>query len=405
MRIRYQALGTSGEIVKGIVDADSLGLALSQLRRQGIAPFEAEPEVGAGATRPWWPAMPWTKPGTEWRARMVRQLATLLAAGVTLDRALRIIELQTPTGPGRTLMGRILGGVISGLSLSSAIAGTPSFFKSDELGLIRAGEQTGSLVPVLAELAAILERRLETSGKLTSALIYPLFLLAMAPLSLLLIATVLVPNIAPLFANSGAEVPLILRAMMFLSSELRERAWFWIAGCGFFGIVPVLFLGRPRRRQELKGLLLKLPIARAISRQTEASRVCRTLGSLLKGGASLQSAMMAVADVATTEAGRLQLHKARDAVADGKRVSIAMKALKSLDDTALQLMSIGEETNRLEAMLHYIAESEEKAAERYVDRLMTILTPLLTLLMGIMVGGIVMSIMRAILSLNDMALR
>ena len=115
--------------------------------------------------------------------------------------------------------------------------------------------------------------------------------------------------------------------------------------------------------------------------------------------------MSAVAEIAMTVESRDQIIAARDAVVGGKRLAEAMTMIKSLKPQSIQMIAIGEETNRLEPLLSYIADAEQKTGERSIERLMTIATPLLTILVGGMVGGVVMSIMSAILSLNDMAVR
>ena len=403
MRVQYQAMDKGGRIVRGVIGSATLPDALVALRHQGLMPIEARPALDRQFRRSIWSYPIEFRPGLEWRAQMIRQLATLLSAGITLDRALQIIESQASGAAQKKLLNGVLAHVTAGGPLSGALSDKSLSFAAEEIGLIRAGEQTGSLTPAMAELAAALERRLAVMGKLASALIYPAFLLALAPLSLIIIATVLVPSIAPLFENSGADMPIVLQAMILVSSMVREKGLEAATVSVAVGLMVFLLQRSETNRLWLKNVLFALPVVRHVLRRTEASRICRTLGSLLKGGASLQAAMSAVGDVATTNSSIVGLAKARDDVIGGKKLAAALKAIPSLDATALQMIAIGEETNRLEVMLQYIAETEEKAVERYVDRLMTILTPLLTISMGILVGGIVMSVMRAILALNDMA--
>ena len=152
-------------------------------------------------------------------------------------------------------------------------------------------------------------------------------------------------------------------------------------------------------------LIGKLPMIRIISKRSEASRICRTLGSLLKSGAALQMALSAVSEIISARNSQDRLRAARDAVSGGEKLATALKIVPSLDSYALQMIAIGEETNKLDAMLLYVAETEEKALSSYIDRLMTLLTPILTVVMGLFVGGIVMSIMRAILSVNELVAR
>ena len=405
MRIRYQGLGNDGKVTQGVLDAESLPLALELLRRQGVVPFLAEPareDIG----RAFWRFDRHTKRASlGLRAQFVQQCATLMSAGIPLDRTLGLLQSQAPKGRHKDLLSQVRESVTSGQSLSMALSAGGTGFQPDEIGLVRAGEQTGSLVPVLEDLGRALEQRLELQGKIVSTLIYPAFLLALAPLSLAIIAIVLVPSLEPLFEGSRAEMPLVLHLLSGVSRELRERAPLWLAAALVFCLTVALILRKDAARHALQRLALKLPIARTIAQHTEAARICSTLAALLKGGASLQTAMSAVAEIAITADGRRQITAARDAVVSGRRLAEAMTTITSLKPDTIQMIAIGEETNRLDTLLGHIAKTEQKAGERYIERLMTIATPLLTILVGAMVGGVVMSIMSAILSLNDMAVR
>jgi general secretion pathway protein F len=228
--------------------------------------------------------------------------------------------------------------------------------------------------------------------------VYPAFLLALAPISLIIIATVLIPNIAPLFENTGAQMPLALRGMLWASHEIEVHGLLWLGGL----IALAMVLVRYGRSNTVRALFQKFPIVRGLVRRREASRICRALGSMLKSGAALQVALEAVADVVDDPSTKLRLVEARDKVSSGQKLGDALKNLSSLSSSALQMIAIGEETNQLSAMLLYVADTEERALTSAIDRLMTLLTPVLTVLMGLMVGGIVMSIMQAILSVNEL---
>jgi general secretion pathway protein F len=393
-------MSRDGQTVKGTIDAVSLTAALTLLNQRGVKPYLTEPaSAGSQLNKA---SFSFGQPGLEWRMRLIRQLATLLAAGVTLDRALRLLTDQTTNKKERAIVEAMALAVTSGKPLSAAMATSAGQFKADEIGLIKASEQTGSLVPVLEELSTLLERRLQLRSKLASALVYPAFLLTLAPVSLIIIATVLVPNLAPLFENSGATMPFSLQAMIWASTEFRDRGALWLMG---LILVPALlfWLWRLETVSELwDRLSVKLPFIGIIKRRAESARICRTLGSLIRSGAPLQAALQAVVEVTSSKPTQDKLRKVRETVIAGSKLGDALKIIPSIDSSSLQMIAIGEETNKLETMLHHVAEGEEKALATYVDRLMTLLTPLLTIALGLFVGGIVMSIMRAILSVNEL---
>ena len=402
---RFEAFSSTGQTIAGVIEADSLPGALSLLRQRGVSPYLAEAAAPESNQISSGNSLPWRGLGLESRARMARQLATLLAAGITLDRALYIMHSQTKRKSEQLVLSKILKLVSAGNSLSAALKKTSDQFRTDEVSLIRAGEQSGSIVPVLEELSTLLERRLQLREKLTSALVYPAFLLALAPISLVIIATVLVPNIAPLFENSGATMPFVLGAMIWVADEFQENGVFWVPGFMAIFAAVYLILRNPLVTGTCSGVADKFPVIRTIRRRTVVARISRTLGSLLRSGAPLQTALSAAIDISASTNVQNGLRAAREAVSGGEKLGNALKALPAIGPYALQMIAIGEETNRLDTMLLHVADAEEKALAAYIDRIMVLLTPVMTIVMGLFVGGIVMSIMKAILSVNDLATR
>lgn len=397
----YQAYDPSGKIIEGFVDAVSESDALNKLHGQGIIPFLARPAAGKSIAQS---ATKFRLGGSSLglgeRAKIMRQLSILLKSGITLDRALRILTLQPPTKKIKALAILCAEGVAGGKPLSSTLAGQQTGFAADEIGMIKAGEQTGSLAAVLDELGTMLERRLDLRGRVISALAYPAILFVMALLSLTVIATVLIPNIMPLFEQSGAELPLIVQVVTALSSAFRDHGLLLLLIALLFSLSIFYAFRQPQAKLLRDRILLKMPIAGGV----EVSRICRTLATLLHSGLALQSAMGAVRDVAANSITKRQLSLAIDDVTAGIKLAEAFKVLTVLDPGSRQMIAIGEETNKLEAMLMQIAVNLESETTQRIERMMTLLTPLMTIALGILVGGLIMSVMRAILSVNELAI-
>jgi general secretion pathway protein F len=403
MQYRYQAYDGSGRAVKGALDAANEAEALGRLNGQGLMPFELSLETGKA---PSWLTMEIGRraPNLAERARIMRQLATLLGAGIVIDRALRLLELQAPTRRTKRLAAVAAEAVAEGKPLSAALARPDSGFAPDEIGLIKAGEQAGALTPVLEDLSAMLEKRVELRGRLVSALVYPAVLIVMALISLTVIATVLVPNIAPLFEQSGAPMPTILWVMTGFSALVTDHGRETGIAALLLLLLAVMIFRQPAVRRGLEALGLRLPVFGSLMRLRESARICRTLGALLRGGAALQSAIAATGEAARGRLTRIELATAIENVTAGRKLADALTGVHVLDGAARQMIAIGEETNRLDTMLLHIASSNEVEAAARLERLMTLLTPLLTVALGLLVGGIIMSVMRAILSVNDLAM-
>ena len=216
------------KVTQGVLDAESLPLALEQLRRQGVTPFLAEPAGDGQTGRFLGFGGSLAKTSLAWRAQFIQVARHCLppafrSTGHSPSSNRKhhpAIKAATEQHPRCRHAGQ---------PLSAGLASRETGFQPDEIGLVKAGEQTGSLVPVLEDLGRALERRQELKGKIISTLIYPAFLLALAPLSLAIIAIILVPSLEPLFENSRAAMPLVLRFLSVVSRELRERALLWLA--------------------------------------------------------------------------------------------------------------------------------------------------------------------------------
>lgn len=403
---RYSGFSPAGDQVTGSIDATSQADALRLMREKGIFPYETV-EVAAAPAGPARSFLPsWSRSlGLAARAGLVRELATLIKADVTIDHALRIMVEGAGTGESGKLLRQLAEKVTAGQSLSAALTMAAGSFRRDEIAMIRAGEQTGSLAAVLAQLAHFLERRLELRHKLVSALVYPALLLVMAGISILIIVTVLIPNIMPLFEGSGMDLPLIISVLIGIIDFTKA---FWpLMLAALLGLAASIYAAARREasRLAIDRALIRLPFIGASIRKMALGAICRTVATLLQSGVHVQQAMAASAEVVGNRIAREEMKAAREEVIHGKRLSQALKASIIFDPASARLLALGEETNRLSEMLLHIAERSEADVARSTERWMALLTPVMTLVLGLMIGGLIMSVMQAILSVNEIAVR
>lgn len=401
-QFRYSAFSAEGDVVKGVVEAASQADALRLMREKGVFPFEAAEVAAAQAGRRSFFARTL---GLQARAGLVRELATLIRADVNIDQALRILAEGAGSTQLRALLAQLTEQVTAGQSLSSALTAAASGFRRDEIAMIKAGEQTGSLAAVLAQLAGFLERRVELRHKLVSALVYPMLLLAMAFVSIFIIVTVLIPNIMPLFEGTGMEMPLVISVLLGAIAFIEA---FWpllLVGLAGLVVLAVHLSRQEAARLSLDRLLLGLPFVGAHIRKIALGAICRTVATLLQSGVHLQQAMAAAVEVVGNRLAKQELAAAREEVIHGKKLSQAMRTSSIFDPAAARLLGLGEETNRLTEMLLHVAEKSEADVARSTERWMAMLTPILTLVLGLMIGGLIMSVMQAILSVNEIAVK
>jgi general secretion pathway protein F len=397
---RYAAYDGNGKRVIGDVEAVSQVEALRQLTRRGLTPFEiksddiAKPRqsrsIRANLTR------------SKDLAHFSSELAALLSAGLAIDDALRIIADQNAASPAGLLAASLLNDLAAGQSLTAAIelraTGVPGWL----LSILKAGEARGALGATFADIAKLLDARLELTSKVRAALIYPLILLIIALGTLTLVFTVLFPVLLRLFEDNGTEPPFLLALVRDLRS--MSTSTLIATGCGLLisGLAAWLL---KRRHRTGPGLLDRLPIIGQIRSKMAVAIATRTLGTLLANGVPLTDALAMTGAASPGRQLGPAFGHARLAVMEGRRLTDALTRTAALPPAALRLVIIGEETGRLDKTLLEAARIYEREVERAVERAMTLLSPAITVLVGLLIGAIVLSVMQAILAVNTLAVR
>ena len=405
-RYRYKAYDSAGALKSGEIDAVSDGGVIDQLRAAGLLPVEATEQRDRAGEARWWErdllagrALPPTR-----LALFTRELATLVEADVPLDEALRVVLLQPMGARVRKVTEETLTHVLEGASLSEAME-RQGRFGEFYCSMVRAGEASGNLSEVLNQLALFLERSVETRARIRSALIYPSVLVMMAIGALVLIATVLLPTIVPIFKDAGAEPPFVVRRILNVQAALSQH---WIAVSVILASAAaglVALLQNADARAVGHRLLLRIPLLGELVRMAETAKLARTLASLLASGVPMLSALRIVESMAGNAAFSVALTQAAEEVKEGRMLSQALRKGGVFPSLMLRLIAVGEETGRLEPMLRHVEKIFESQVRRRIEQMLTLLTPALTIVMGAAVGGLIMSVMSAILSINELAFK
>jgi general secretion pathway protein F len=278
----------------------------------------------------------------------------------------------------------------------------PEAFQDDYINMVRVGETSGNMARVFSELSDLLERRLDLAGRLTSALIYPSALIAMALVSIAAVIGVLVPSLAPIFAESGRSMP----AMVALVVRVQE-AWPLIlaagaaTGIGAVGIGLAIIRSNHLRRAADR-TLLGLPLAGTLSAEQNLARFTRTLGSLLRTGVPILPALASARSVVRNRHISSGIEASLESVREGQSLGRALYGRPGIPRVALRMITVGEETGKLDEMLLRTALVLEQQSQRRVERLMTLLTPALTMAIAALIGGLILTVMNAIFSVNEL---
>jgi general secretion pathway protein F len=400
---QYSAYGTRGEFVTGSIDAASESAASELVWAQGLTPFKMRP---LGQTEKRW----WQRELFSGRASsaadltaFTREFATLTAADIPLDDALRILCDQAVSTNMRRIASDLRADVMNGATLSDAMLKQSHLFPADYVSVVRAGEIGGTVDEVFQELAALLERRMELSARVRSALVYPALFVCLAVISLTVIIGALVPSIASIFADSGRPMPAAIGFVLMVQSRWLEISLTGVIAISLTVWVGLSALRRPSVRLTLDRLLLNTPVINSFILQRETARFARTLGTLLRAGVPLLQASTSARAVMRNGHVSHQIDHVVDAIREGTALHRALQIHSALPPIALRMISIGEEAGKLDRMLMRVAAMFEQQTQRTVDRFMTILTPFLTVVMAGLVGGLIMTVIDAIMSMNELA--
>jgi general secretion pathway protein F len=397
---RYKALNSRGELLDGQMEAASDAEVALRLQEQGHLPVEARLASEAGM-EPAWRSLFKSKPFDGQRlVQFTQQLATLLGAGQPLDRALTILlELPEDESARRTIAD-IRDAVRGGASLSAALERQHGTFSRLYVNMVRAGEAGGSLQDTLARLADYLERSRALKGRVVNAMIYPAILLVLVGLSVLFLLGYVVPQFAAMYESLDAELPFFSRLVLGLGLFVRD--W-WL----LLVVVPALALwwfDRRRRdpatREALDAWLLRQRFAGPLVARLETARLARTLGTLLKNGVPLLSALGIARNVLDNRTLAADVDAAAEEVRNGIGLSVALARGKRFPRLALQMIQVGEESGALDAMLLKTADTFEQETSLALDRMLAALVPVVTVVMALLVGVVIMAVLMPLYDLT-----
>ncbi len=402
-RFSYKAATASGEVIEGEIEASNRQAAIDRLRGQGHIPIRAE-EKGRGLVADAWRgfAKGARRVGPKDLALLTRELATLLQAGLPLDRSLSVLRDLARTGPGRTLVERMQNQVRGGAALADAMEAHPEVFPSFYVGMVRAGEAGGNLEGVLSALSDSLERAQALRESVSSALTYPILVVVMAVLSLIVLMTAVIPEFRPLFEDSGTALPLMTRIVIAVSDFIG--AYWWALALGVLALVALVrrHNSDPKGRLRWDRWVLGMPYLGDLVLKVEVTRMARTLGTLSKNGVNLLNALSMTIGTVENRVVTEALDDVRLRLAKGEGLSRPMAETSIFPTLALQLIQVGEESGALEDMLLRVADIYDQEVQRSLQRLLSLLTPLITIVLGIVIAVIIGSMIAAILSAYDL---
>lgn len=399
---RYKALRDNGERVAGTIEGADRSLVMSRLSGQGLYPIEVLEQGAEGVSTSSLSLGSSGVSGDEITI-FTRQLAWLLDAGTTLNRALEILGRESFSKRFSAVLAALQADIRKGKSFHDALKASdvfPPFY----LSMVEVGEATGTLGSVLDRLAGAREREQKTRSKVISALTYPILLVVLSVGVVIFLMVSVVPGIKDMIMGSGAPVPESARFVIAISDWLIANGVTLAIALSVAALVLALLWERTGLPRILRELALRLPGVGRILMKAEVAQFCRILGALTAAGMTLQASLKLIATTrlnhritSTTKDMEIALRRGEDFIAPLEKSGIFPPLLA-------RMLKVGSETGNLTPGINRASEILEDELDRTVDRSLALLGPLIILCLSVFVGFIIVSLMSAVISINDLAI-
>lgn len=343
------------------------------------------------------------KVGLEALSVFTRQLSAMIDAGIPIPRALSFFAEGEPDGDLRDVIGAVSDKVMSGVRLSHALRSFPGIFSDVYVALVETGENSGQISGILQRLADLLEKHLKMQKRIVATLTYPVILLLVSMLCIAVFVLFILPMVEPMFKGMNIALPLPTRILLASRLLLLPTVLALLIG-GF-----AMWAGRPairaylRSNRDLRNSLamipMRMPLVGPVFRKVVTSRILYAMATMLEAGMTLVSAITKCAPVAGNSYIEERMMVAKKVIVDGESVAQAFHESGVFPETAVQLITVGEETSTLATMVQYVAAMYEEDADLALTDMANMLEPLLMGGMGLIVGFIVVSAMLPTLQL------
>jgi len=395
---KYTALRDEGILLSGIMEAPNKASVEKYLLSSGVIPLHIQlmrrnlitPLQFCGISR-------------KQRSSMLREISTLLGAGLDLDATLTFVCENTTSRKVKSVSAQLRSAVRDGTTLANAMMQCSNIFPQLVIGLVQAGEVSGTLAYNLERIASLAETEQALRTSFYSAMIYPLFVAGSALITLYIIFTQIFPLFLPLFEENRTAIPpstiLLMEFANFLLNYGQLALLSTLTGACLIHII----LYHPSLRYYSHWLILRTPVICKIHAELIAAQLCRTLGTMLQSGIALVPALYITKGAITNLAAAAAFESAINAVKGGDRLAESLSKEHIFPARTIILIRLGEETAQLSKTMLHAADLHEETTRVISQRIITMLVPFITIALGILIAWIVSSVMLTVLSLNELA--
>ena len=397
----FKAVAADGKTRTGTLMGESQKAVARELSRQGLTPVH----VGVEAQK----ALAFKLPSLGGGGRrkdilfFTQELTTLLNSGIPLDKALSIAAEITERSQFKEVIVDILRMLKGGKSFGDCLAAHPVYFSELYINMVRAGEASGALGPVFERLAEFERTRDELRSYIIGSMVYPALLVIVGLGSMFILMYFVVPKFAQIFTEARIQMPLPTLIMVETSRIVRSYGLFFIAALVASVIALVGYLRTVEGRLWWDRVRLKFPVLGSALRKAETARFARAMGTLVANNVPLVQSIGISAKILNNKMIAGTLDSVAQGVKRGEGISGPLKKTGQFPPLAAHLLTVGEETGKLDVMFHRMADIYESETREAIKKFTSLFEPVIILVMGIMIGTLILSMLLAIASINDVA--
>lgn len=397
---QFKAVGQDGRVRTGSLNGESEKKVIAELRKQGLTPVYVGTQP-QGRTE-------WKLPKLQFGKRkdvlfFTQELSTLLNSGVPLDRALAITTELTARAEFKGVVNDVLRSVKGGRSLADALATKPEYFADFYINMVRAGEASGSLGAIFERLSEYETTRDELKGYIISSMIYPALLSLVGVATIVLMLYFVVPRFAAVFSDSRMKIPTPTLILLEVSRVVRAYGGWALGALTLAAVGFRQYIAGAEGKLWWHGFTLRIPVLGDALRKAQTSQFARAMGTLVSNGVPLVQCLGISRAIMSNLKMSGTLEMVAQGVKRGEGLSGPISKAGAFPPLLAHLLSIGEETGRLDAMFMRAAEIYDGETRAAIKRFTALFEPLIILVLGVAVGALILSMLLAITSINEVA--
>jgi type IV pilus assembly protein PilC len=382
----WEARARSGEVKKGVMEAEDAGAVEERLKLQLLVPVSVHKQP-----REFTMAFGTGVKSTD-IVIFTRMFATMIDAGLPIVQCLEILSSQSENKRFGKILASVKASVEGGLTLSDALAKHPKVFDDLFVNLVAAGEAGGILDGILQRLSIYMEKAMKLKRRVKGAMVYPISIIGIAGLVVTILLTKVIPVFEKMFKDfGGGKLPAPTRVVIQISHALAHYLPFIVGVLIVAGIALKMTLRTPRGRLLFDGLLLKLPVLGAVLRKVVVARFTRTMGTLLASGVPILDALEICGKTAGNVVVQQGIMYARAQISEGKDMATPLMETALMPPMVVQMIGVGEQTGALDAMLSKIADFYEEEVDVAVASMTSLIEPIMMVFLGAVIGGMVIA--------------